>query len=411
VIIIGAGAAGLAAADKLREMGRSAVVLEARDRIGGRAYTVYDRASFPIELGAEFIHGENAETWHYIRKFGLETIPVPRHDMMRWGAPAVPIADLPAAEHKTITALQDAYHDMPRFFAARSMLSDLSLHNYFHECGFDHAALAIADTLFAQTCCARLGAISCYDVLYEMRVGHDPTHEFRLKNGYADLFARIADGLDIHLNQPVLQIVHTSDQVTVVTSDHRYNARRCIITLPAALLRRVALFDPPLSEVKRAAISAFETNPATKLIYHFSQPAWDETFVYAANGDTSIRWWTPGYGRAGAAPIMMGYVTADAARIIDHQTPQTQFGILSRLLGCNAAPMITSAERVSWSMDEWARGGYASLPPGKFWARQVLAQPEGALSFAGEAAAFMSNPQTVHGAITSGWYAAESLFV
>ena len=71
IIIIGAGAAGLGAARRLKDAGHDALVLEARDRLGGRAFTRYDLAPFPVEQGAEFLHGENIFTWEFIRRYGL----------------------------------------------------------------------------------------------------------------------------------------------------------------------------------------------------------------------------------------------------------------------------------------------------------------------------------------------------
>ena len=72
-IIIGAGAAGLAAALELHDAGHDAIVLEARDRVGGRTWTDYELAPHAVELGAEFIHGENVATWRYLERFGFTT--------------------------------------------------------------------------------------------------------------------------------------------------------------------------------------------------------------------------------------------------------------------------------------------------------------------------------------------------
>src|SRR5262245_34245935 len=74
VIVIGAGAAGLAAARRLHDAGQRVTILEARDRIGGRAWTAYDLAPHPIELGAEFIHGSRALTWDLLPRFGLSAL-------------------------------------------------------------------------------------------------------------------------------------------------------------------------------------------------------------------------------------------------------------------------------------------------------------------------------------------------
>src|SRR5262245_43634649 len=74
VAVVGAGAAGLAAARALHDAGHSVIVVEARARIGGRAWTDYGFAPHPVELGAEFIHGAQAITWDLLRRFGLGAI-------------------------------------------------------------------------------------------------------------------------------------------------------------------------------------------------------------------------------------------------------------------------------------------------------------------------------------------------
>src|SRR5262245_59696532 len=74
VVVIGAGAAEIAAARRLEAAGRDVIVLEARDRVGGRVWTARDLAPFPIDLGAEFVHGEHVRTWSWIRAFGAEAI-------------------------------------------------------------------------------------------------------------------------------------------------------------------------------------------------------------------------------------------------------------------------------------------------------------------------------------------------
>ena len=87
VLIIGAGAAGLAAARILSDAGRSAVILEARDRIGGRILTHRQPGSkIPVELGAEFVHGRPESTWNLIRRAGLLAVDLPfEHHRFRGG--------------------------------------------------------------------------------------------------------------------------------------------------------------------------------------------------------------------------------------------------------------------------------------------------------------------------------------
>src|SRR5262245_27427738 len=88
VLVIGAGAAGLGAARALADAGRRVVILEARDRIGGRVWTDHSFGPVPVERGAEFIHGERAETWAWVRRAGFTTA-----SHARWSGRRIALAD------------------------------------------------------------------------------------------------------------------------------------------------------------------------------------------------------------------------------------------------------------------------------------------------------------------------------
>ncbi|MBX3014089.1 MAG: FAD-dependent oxidoreductase [Caldilineaceae bacterium] len=425
-LIIGAGAAALAAGRQLQAAGQTILLLEARDRIGGRIWTIDnfidasidDFADGPIELGAEFIHGESAVTHQLVRAAGLQTLPAPRKALFQWGGPAglAPIAELPPALRAQIEALQRAYHALPQTLASNT---DLSLADYLRGQGFAAEALHMADVLFAQTCCASIETLSCADLVRELQVDHAGAEEFRLREGYGALLAHYSAGLPLRLQCPARQIRWHRQGVVVTTTHEQFAARQCILTIPVSLLQAGAIhFDPPLPATKQAAIAAFRTEPATKLLYRFARSAWDErwdeTLVYLAHAGVAARWWTPGYGRPGAS-LLCCYITAQRAAALD-ALPEAAalrlgLGEISAWLGRpDLLHACVAARRVSWAHDPYARGGYAHLPPGAAVARPHLAQPVGGvLFFAGEATAYATNPQTVHGAIESGWRAAQEL--
>lgn len=413
VIIIGAGAAGLAAGRKLHDSGKKILIIEARDRIGGRIHTSYDFADTPTEFGAEFIHGETAVTHDLVKQAGLHTIPVDRYGKLRWAQysrPAVPIAELPTELRATITGLFTHYRTLPD----RAPVPDVSLAQYLRDRGWNEDALKIADVLFAQTYCASIETLSCADLVREMRADHAGKEEFRIKEGYGELLKWYSRDLPIQLNTSVRDVNWGSTGVTVVTTRDDYRARHCIVTVPVSILARGSIrFNPPLSPEKQQAIGAFRTDSATKLIYRFHEPVWDSELTFMAHTGLASRWWTPGYGRDGVA-IIACFATAEKAQILDEQEENRAlaWGLteLNWLLGTGERDLRKAAidsRRVSWAFDAFARGGYAHLPPGEEAARPELARSEeDRLFFAGEATAYDSNPQTVHGAIESGWRAA-----
>ena len=413
-LIIGAGAAGLAAGRKLCAAGQSILLLEARERIGGRIWTDTTFADFPVEWGAELIHGEHAATHDLVRAANFHTLPAPRKPLLRWGTAggARLVADLPPPLQQPIKRLLAAYAQLP---TQANLATDEALGDYLYRQGFTAAEIEMADVLLAQTCCAPINTLSCADLVREMTVDHAGLEEFRIEEGYGALLAHYSHGLPIQLNMPVQTIRWGNDGVTVVTPTATFQAQRCLITVPVSLLQAGTItFEPPLSPSKQAAIMAFRTAAATKLFYRFREPLWDESLAYMMHTGLAARWWTSGYGRPGAA-VLCCFVTADRATQLDAMSAAEalQVGLdeLAGLLGrSDLLEQCLAAKRIAWAHDPYARGGYAHLPPGAAAARPILAQPEkDRLFFAGEATAYASNPQTVHGAIESGWRAAAEI--
>ncbi|MBE0689330.1 MAG: FAD-dependent oxidoreductase, partial [Anaerolineae bacterium] len=259
VIIIGAGAAGLAAARLLQDAGYSVCVLEARDRIGGRIWTVNDFADFPIELGAEFIHGEHAATHALVSAAGLNTIEVDRKGGLFWsdGGTAVVCRQ---ASHETcflidkLFKVQQHLHDQPVTHG------DRSLADYLRGMGFDKRALEIADVLLAQTCCASLETLSCADLIREMKADHAGAREFRILEGYAPLLDWLSQDIPLMLKAEVRSIEWHRDGVHARTGERDFEGARCIVSVPPVLLQRNTIqFEPPLSARKQYALAAIRT--------------------------------------------------------------------------------------------------------------------------------------------------------
>ncbi len=411
VLVLGAGAAGLAAARRLHAAGVTVQVVEARHRIGGRIWTDETFAPFPVEYGAEFIHGEHAATHALAAAARIETIPIDRYGRLRWsdGGPACALDALPVARRTLIAALFQAFDRL------RDMsldVPDRSLADYLRNNGFDDEALHVADVLLAQTCCAPLETLSCADLSHELRVDHAGKREYRLRPGYAPLLAWYAGGLDIRFGAAARVVRRAPGGVMVETDAGVFHADCCIVTIPAAVLQRgVPQFDPPLSASKQWAIHTLRVEAATKLLYCFDEPMWDADLTFMAHTGLAARWWPAAHAARDAA-VIIAYATAERARTLDALDEAEAIAIglreLQTLLGRDdLAQRCVAARRVAWSADPFAYGGYAHVPPGAAVARRLLAMPEGAtLFFAGEATAYDSNPQTVHGAIESGWRAA-----
>jgi monoamine oxidase len=415
-IIIGAGAAGLAAARMLYGAGRNILILEAMNRIGGRILTDDHFASIPVELGAEFIHGEGAATHQLLKGYGFSTKDAPRSKYMwwAWNGVAQPRVSLPLNALKTLDALDEAYAALKNEnFSIRpegeglGVRVDISLADYLREQGFDSEAIAIADVYFAQTCCASIESLSIADLAREMRLDSAGKEESRVKEGYSTFLERYSTGLTIHLAEPVKEIVQDK-HVLLLGEKNTYTARTVLVTASLSVLQRGLIeFSPSLSPEKQEAIRAMKMQAATKLIYDFSMPLWDKKMLYLLHRGKTPRWWTNGN-------VISCFATAEAAEYLDalSETEALSQGLdeLAQMLN---NPQVNGAfrswKRVSWASEPYIGGGYAYVPAGAANARLELARPEGKVFFAGEATAHHSNPQTVHGAIESGWRAAREI--
>ena len=144
-LVIGAGVAGLAAARSLRQAGEEVVVLEAKDCIGGRTHTSYDFADVPVELGAEFIHGDRAATWELIRELNLETL--------HWRKTDDSLVRLEDGAWLTMAAAKSRYPDFnqTRTWALpdEEPLPFECWHDYLTRIGFSHAQLRYVARSFA----------------------------------------------------------------------------------------------------------------------------------------------------------------------------------------------------------------------------------------------------------------------
>ena len=406
VLVIGAGAAGLGAARALADAGRQVVILEARDRIGGRVWTDHAFGPVPVERGAEFIHGERAGTWDWVRRAGLTTA-----SHARWSGRRIALGDgqLAGAD------LLHARPDLRRVFDLEDALvayegPDCSLADWLAANDYSPLAAHIADVRLAHSYCATPATISVAELAHELRIEDKGPGDFHILEGYDRVLATIAAGLDIRLGTPITTISWDSNGVEATTSRGAFTARMAVVTLPLALLKAGSVrFDPPLPEAKQRAIAALAMGPAIKLLLRFAEPFWDPEMTFLTADQPVAVWWTVRQG----APLLTGFITGPrAARLATYGVDGAIECGLAQLDGLFAgAPsrLFSAGQLVDWAADEWARGGYSSVPPGAHGQRAVLARALGPLHFAGEATVVDNNPATVHGALHSGGRAAAEI--
>lgn len=409
-IVIGAGAAGLAAARELHDAGLAVTVLEARDRPGGRAWTSFDVAPYPVELGAEFVHGENVVTWRYIEQFGLHTTDqmsvfnILGHD----GTQLVPHGEF--VRSTPMVMAWNTHRAAQAAGAGESLLDAMR-----QWCDANRVSPKDDDWRIWSNFCGQYYAADPHEIgapeFGEPTFDGDGVRlQFRISEGYSTLFGRLAAGLDVRYGEPARRIAWSGEGVAVETTAGVHEGRVAVVTLPLAILQAGDIaFDPPLPRANVAAIAGIGAGANAKVVLRFDERFWPEDMTLLLSPFDTQLWWRPGRMRADEAPVITAFFGGSAVermRALGMDVVSAAVRDLERIFGVAAERMLQVGRFVDWPADPWAKMSYSYIPPGGAGLRSVLAAPvEQALFFAGEATNPV-RPSTVHGALESGLRAA-----
>lgn len=409
--MIGAGAAGLAAAHELVGAGRSVLVLEARDRVGGRVWTRRMAGlETPVELGAEFIHGEAEATLALLRQAGVAAVDSTREQRYLDGGKLRPVNAF-AEARRAVRHASRLEHDVSfQTFLARQRLSKRT--KTFARMmvqGFDAADPA---------------RVSARSIAEEWGEGGSlGASQPRPRGGYGAVLDWLAQstldhGARLRLEAVVRELRWKAGSVAVRGTflDEPFVARaaRAIVTLPLGVLQSNAVrFVPPLLD-KQAALEKLASGPVIRAALRFHRPFWEQrcpgvAFFHAPEAAFPT-FWTPLPMRA---PLLTAWaggpkaarLTGSAKRDLVRKALASVHSVFAEA----ASAELAGAYVQDWQQDPYSRGAYSYVLVGGKGAREQLAQPlADTVFFAGEATD-ADEAGTVAGALRSGMRAAREL--
>lgn len=413
VIIVGAGMAGLAAARDLRAKGYTVLVLEGRDRIGGRIRS--DRSLGPtIDLGASWIHGVKGNPISRLADDFSVTTAVTDYDN----------ATLYDADGHTVAAKKrdDEFATLLKRAKkiGRDLDRDISVAEALRRAMAETPPSAPQQTVFQWIradievdYAAGLDQISIQAFNTDDGFGGD---DVLFPGGYDQIVRGLATGLDIRLNSVVRRIAYGDDGVRAITDNGDFSADYAVVTVPLGVLKAGTIaFAPTLPNRKRAAIRNMDMGVLNKVVLAFPRAFWptERDFIYYV-GATPGAW--PEFlnlAHYTGDPILIALTGAAFARSLESRTDgeiAADAMRVLRTLSQTNIPEPTGLIVTRWASDPFAFGSYSHIPVGATVDDYAaLAQPLGdRLFFAGEAT-ISDYPATVHGAFFSGVRAAAAI--
>ena len=425
VIVVGAGLAGLSAAFELGRAGFEVVVLEARDRIGGRAYTVSEpfAGGQYAEAGGEYVDAPHRAVRSYVRQFGVglddvrggggAAVAYVRGRRLRWSR----LSDWPAIRpfYSRLSRLgRNVDPDDPA--AAGAELDEYSAGDLIDRVGIRGTDRLVLETMIRDdygveaaelSLLGMAAAENAYDGASDAGI-----EAFRIRGGNARLTEELArrSGAEIRLSAPVTAIAQDADGVEVEAGGDTLAGAWCVLTAPLPALRAIE-FEPPLPEPVAGAIAEMQYARVVKTAVQYRSRFWRR---FGLSGDlfTDLPMgsaWEATDRQPGRRGVLVAYAagrthdrlvaTGDAAAAVERDLDRVYPGSAERALG---------AESFDWAADPLAGGCWMQAAPGQvvpYW--RALRERVGRIVLAGEHTSTM--PGYMEGALRSGIAATEAI--
>jgi len=440
VIVVGAGLAGLTAAEALHRAGCHVLLLEARDRVGGRVFTRKLDEETYVDLGAQWIGPTQDSMYALCERFGVQLYETYNQgknvlalgERLRTYTGLIPRMSIPALMNLewVLRRLESAARripiDTPWTAPDAARLDGQTLESFLRRHCLSRSARQVIDAGLETVFAASASELSLLFALFYIRSGtsletliniDNGAQQHRLRGGVQQLAEGLAEGLGdgLRLSAPVHAIRQEWDGVEVYGEGFRFQAKRVVVAVPPALAARIA-FDPPLHPLRDQLLQRLPMGCVIKCYGIYERPFWRERgFSGQAVAGPQYPLQTvfdnsPAEGKPG---MLMGFSLAGRARKLLALPPEERrkavLDTFARFFGEEARRPLHYLDK-AWSEDPWSRGCYTGIaPPGvltQLGAR--LRRPEGRIHWAGTETAERWNGY-MEGAVRSGRRAAQEV--
>ncbi|MBN8578969.1 MAG: FAD-dependent oxidoreductase [Cytophagales bacterium] len=431
VAIIGAGAAGLYAADILSSKGIKVVILEAGNQLGGRVrslrnqheITLQTLADYPVELGTEVVYGINSAWGNIIRNYNLTKIPlaVTATDQFVLDSEARTAADW--GTDSDLAAVQDFVANLPTYSGA-----DVSVQQ---AAGVSTRANALLNSLAANrfgSSADRVGAKGLAEAL--SLIEHDNTAYLIKTNPLQDIINSRFSGVlgKVKLNTQIKTINYAGEGVILTDqAGNLIEAGKVIVTVPLGVLKSGGIsFSPALPAATTSAMNKINMDHCLRLVIDFKRNFWGDSTGYLWGGTEGPAYFNTGVSRSQFYRTLSVTVHGPKAKELSDLGDGMLDAVLAELdaIFDGLATLyirkilnsdFTEGDRVwfkaDWGKDEFFKGGMSYLPPGSSVQDRInfSAPINGKVFFAGEATDSKGDAGTVNGALNSAERVAEEV--
>lgn len=396
-IVIGAGPAGLSAARELLDAGRSVIVIEARQRTGGRMWTDHSFSeNAAVELGAELIHGGPDENslWQLVRNENITTHPLEN------------IFSRYSANTAWISSSDERFYSFPLHrpqqpASFKPLISDKNAEEYLNRLGItkENRPLALLAETIDREPFDKMHPGEISDELPQLWQSESDRNidgdagDFKITHGYDSILAALSQGIPVQLDTVVTRIQDNGHSVLVTAAHNneqlQFSAKNCVVTIPApVLLSGKVTFMPPLSDMKMNALRSGRSVPVAKMIMSFDRKVlppysdrlddFSQIIPCVWNASAGI----PDY----PGQILVGWSTGDNARKLLSLAESDRYEYMLRVVRDIAGIKDLEYQKAimhDWTRDPYSLGAYgcwedeegALKPVGNiYWAGVVLSQ-------------------------------------